>query len=347
MAQIKSKAKPNKKRITGRDVAELAGVSITTVSFVMNNKTGDNVWVSDETRQKVLNAAKELNYRPSTTAKALASNRSNTLAIMIPHMDNLFYPHLAAAIQREAEKKGLDTVIYNTDNDAKREKEFLDDLLSRGVDGVITQTYQWTANEIGELIEAGVAVVINGDSPRHAFADNMMLDEVRAVEEVMAYLVGQGHHRIATIAGPKTSWAGRLRKEGYLNGLQAHHLPVRDALICETHFKRGDGAQAMQQLVALPEPPTAVFAANDLLAVDALLFAVDSGLSVPDDVAIVGFDDIPEATIVRPRLTTVHKDVHFLGATAVKLLLERINHDKLLPARQEILNHEIVYRESA
>jgi DNA-binding LacI/PurR family transcriptional regulator len=190
-------------------------------------------------------------------------------------------------------------------------------------------------------------VVINGDSPRHPFADNMMLDEVKAVEEVMAYLIEQGHQQIATIAGPKTSWAGRLRKQGYLNALQTHNIPVKDELICETQFKRGDGAQAMQQLLALPESPTAVFAANDLLAVDALLFAVDSGLSIPDDVAIVGFDDIPEATIVRPQLTTVHKDVHLLGATAVQMVMERFKSDDVLPSRQKKLPHKIIYRDSA
>ncbi len=103
----------------------------------------------------------------------------------------------------------------------------------------------------------------------------------------------------------------------------------------------------MQQLLALPKPPTAVFAANDLLAIDALLFTVDSGLSVPDNIAIVGFDDIPEASIVRPKLTTVHKDVNLLGTAAVHMLVERINHDDLLPARQKILSHKIIYRESA
>ena len=218
--------------------------------------------------------------------------------------------------------------------------------MRRGVDGVITQTYQWSANDIDELTEAGVAVVIHGDYPKHPFADNMMLDEVKAVEEVMAYLINQGHRRIATIAGPKTSWGGRLRKEGYLNALQTHNIPVVDELILETQFRRGDGTQAMQRLLALSEPPTAVFAANDLIAIDALLFAVDSGLSVPDDVAIVGFDDIPEATIIRPRLTTVHKDVNLLGQTAVQLLVERFNSDDILPSRQKKLPHKIIYRES-
>jgi DNA-binding LacI/PurR family transcriptional regulator len=328
-------------------VAELAGVSITTVSFVMNNKTGSNVWISDETRQKVLAAARTLNYRPLSAAQALATKRSNTLAVMIPHVENLFYPHLAAAIQREAEKSNFEVVIYNTDNDPGREEAFLDALLRRGVDGVVTQTYQWSTADIDQLIEAGVAVVIHGDRPTHPFADNLMLDEVKAVEAVMAYLVRQGHRRIATIAGPPTSWGGRLRKKGYLSGLRRHDMAVEESLIRETRFKRGDGAQAMEALLALPEPPTAVFAANDLLAIDALLFAVDAGRSVPEDVAIVGFDNIPEATIVRPRLTTVHKDVNLLAAAGVEMLMERINCDEVLPARRKILPYEIIYRESA
>ena len=129
--------------------------------------------------------------------------------------------------------------------------------------------------------------------------------------------------------------------------LRAHGIPVDEALICEAgSFTRGAGIQCMQQLLALPDPPTAVFAANDVLAVDALLVALDAGLSVPEDVAIVGFDDTPEATMVRPRLTTVRKDTNLLGTTAVQMLVERINGEQPMPGRQKVLDYDIVYRES-
>jgi DNA-binding LacI/PurR family transcriptional regulator len=265
---------------------------------------------------------------------------------MIPRVENPFYPHFAAAIQEEAEKAGLDVIIYSTHNQLQRERDFLNVLLRRGVDGVVTQSFHLSKDDVDRLVEAGTAVVIHGDSPTHPYADNIMLDEVKAVEEAVSYLIQQGHQRIGTIAGPETTWSGRLRKQGYIRALHAHGIPVETELIRETRFRRGYGAQAVEDLLALPRPPTAVFAANDMLAIDALLYAIDSGLSVPDDVAIIGFDNIPEATIVRPRLTTVNKDVTLLGATAVQMLVDRIESDRPFPARNKVLDHQIICRES-
>jgi DNA-binding LacI/PurR family transcriptional regulator len=328
-------------------VAKLAGVSRTTVSYVINERTGGNIRISDETRRKVWEAVEALNYRPSSAAQTLRTRRSNLLAVMIPRVENPFYPHFAAAIQQEAEEAGLDVIIYSTHNELQREKEFLNVLLRRGVDGVVTQSFHLSCDDVDRLVEAGIAVVIHGDSPTHPQADNILLDEVKAVEEAVSYLVRQGHGRIGTIAGPETTWTGRLRKQGYVNALRAHSIPIDVELIRETRFRRGYGARAMQELLALPDPPTAIFAANDLLAIDALLFAVDSGISVPDDVAIVGFDNIPEATVVRPKLTTVNKDVTLLGATAVQMLMDRIEGESPFPSRQKVLGHEIICRESA
>jgi LacI family transcriptional regulator len=215
------------------------------------------------------------------------------------------------------------------------------------VDGLITQTYQLSRDDIHRLIEAGIAVVIHGDEPTHPFADNIKIREAEAVEEIVSYLIEKGHRRIGTIAGSQDKWTGRVRLAGYVNALQAYTLPIEQELIYEMEYTRGNGALAMQHLMALDEPPTAVFAANDLLAVDALLYAVDAGLSIPQDVAIAGFDDILEASIVRPRLTTIHKDVQLLGRVAAQMLIERINSEELLPARQRVIEYELIRRESA
>ena len=341
-------SKPAGKRPTSQDVAELAGVSITTVSFVINHKSDGNVRISEGTRRKVWEAVKTLGYRPLTAARTLRTKRSNLLALMIPHIETPFQPQFAAAIQREAEKVNLDVIIYGTEDDLDREKYFLEMLIARGVDGVIIHSHQLTRDDLSPLIEAGVAVVIHGDSPSHPLADNVMLDEIQAVQEVITYLIEREHHRIGLISGPEGTWGGRLRKEGYLNGLRAHNIPVQGELIQEADFFiHNAGRIAMQKLLALSRPPTAVFAASDLLAVDALLYAVDSGLSIPADVAIVGFDNTREATRVRPKLTTVHKDVKALAAAAVQMLMKRINSKSRLPARRTIIEHEIIYRESA
>lgn len=272
--------------------------------------------------------------------------RSNTLAVMIPHVDNPYFPNLLPPFRvRPAGRAWMSS--STTPMTILSWKGLLNVLVPRGVDGLITQTYQLTADDLDRLIEAGVSVVVHGDEPTHAFADNLMIQESQAVERLVTYLIEKGHCRIGTIAGSQAKWTGRVRLAGYKNALEAHNLPVREELIYEVDYARGNGALAMQFLLRLEEPPTAVFAANDLLAVDALLYAVDSGLRVPQDVAIAGFDDIFEASIVRPRLTTVRKDVKRMGATAARMLLERIDSDLLLPARQCVLDYEIVCRESA
>ncbi len=337
-----------RKRPTTRDVAELAGVSITTVSFVINNKTDGNVKISEATRQRVLNAVEELNYRPSSAAQSLRTRRSNMLALMIPQIEAPFHPRFASAVQREGEKNNLDVFIYSTRDQLDREQEFIQVLISRGVDGVIIQSYQLTSDDIDELVNAGIAVVITGDSPTHPLADNVMFDETKAAQEMVEYLISKGHRRIGTLAGPESTWGGRLRKQGYLAALQAHNLPIADELIQEADFYYQEAAApAMEKLLALPDPPTALFCANDFLAANALLFALDAGLSVPDDIAIAGFDNTRQAIMTRPKLTTVNKDINLLAPACLEMLVERINSQKPIPARQKFLDYEIIYRESA
>jgi DNA-binding LacI/PurR family transcriptional regulator len=342
------KQKPSGKRPTSHDVASLAGVSVTTVSFVVNNKSGGNVRISEDTRKKVWAAVEELNYRPSNAARSLRTRRTNMLALMIPQIEAPFHPRFAGAVQREAEKENLDVFIYSTRDELAREQEFIQVLISRGADGVITQSYQLSSDDINNLVDAGIAVVITGDSPTHPFADNVLFDEPKAAQEVVEYLISQGHQRIGIIAGPESTWGGRLRKQGYLAALQAHNLPIEAALIQEADFYHQEAAvPVMRKLLALSEPPTAIFCANDFLAANALLFAVDAGLSVPKDIAIVGFDNTREAIMSRPKLTTIHKDINMLASACLKLLVERINSNKPIPARQKLLDYEIIYRESA
>jgi DNA-binding LacI/PurR family transcriptional regulator len=205
--------KPNStsKRSTGKDAAKLASVSRTAASYVINERTGGNIRISDETRRKVWKAVEALNYRPSSAAQTLRTQRSNLLAVVIPRVENPFYPHFVSAIQQGAEEVGLDVIIYSTHNQLQREKDFLNILLRRGVDGVVTQSFHLSRDEIDWLVEGGTAVVIHGDSPRHPFADNIILDEVKVVEEAVSYLIKKGHRRIGTIVGPEATWSGRLR----------------------------------------------------------------------------------------------------------------------------------------
>jgi LacI family transcriptional regulator len=315
---------------------------------VINYKTGGNIRISDETRQRVWDAVEALDYRPSRAARALRTKRSYLIALMVPYIETPFNPLLAATIQREAGRADLGVVIYGSRDDKERETEFVQECIDRGVDGFVTQSFRLSEEDLDRLVRAGIAVVVHGVTPTHPFADSIILDEAQAVQEVVSYLIERGHRRIGCIAGPQDKWPGRLRTKGYLAALRAHGLPVEEDLICTTQsFTRGAGVRCMQRLLALPRAPDALFAANDVLAADALLYALDAGLSVPEDLAIVGFDDTPEALLVRPRLTTVRKDTDLLGSLAVQMLLERIDSEEPIPARTRVLDYEIVYRESA
>jgi len=341
------KSKSSKTRPTSRDVAKLAGVSVTTVSYVINNKSGD-VRISEETRKKVWEAVKTLNYRPLSAARTLRTKRSNMLALMIPYIETPYHPLLAVAIQREAEKKGFRVLIYDTRHELQREQDFLNVLPSHGVDGVIIHSDQLCGDDIDHLVKMGVAVVVHGNRPTHPFVDNVIIDEVKAAEDAVSYLISKGHSRIGNITPPEATWTGMLRKAGYINALLGHGLAVDDELISEVDYSWQDaGGAGMQKLLALSNPPTAVFSAADRFAVDALLFSLDSGLSVPKDVAIMGFDDTREATRIRPRLTTIHKDTNSLGSAAVQMLVERINNGQSLPSRQKLVPHKLIVRESA
>jgi len=163
------------KRPTSQDVADLAGVSVTTVSFVINNKSGGNVRISQETRNRVWEAVKALNYRPMAAARTLRTQRSNLLALMIPHIETPFQPQFAGAIQREAEKEDLDVIIFGTKDELSREQDFIHSLIARGVDGVIIHSHQLSGEDIDRLVENGTAVVIHGSEPTHPYADNVML----------------------------------------------------------------------------------------------------------------------------------------------------------------------------
>lgn len=337
-----------RKRATSQDVAELAGVSVTTVSFVINNKSGGNVRISDATRQKVWDAVNTLNYHPMSAARALRTKRTNLLALVVPHIDSVFQPQFAAAVQDEAEQVGLDVIVYSTRDEFERERGFVDSLISHHVDGVIIHSHQSSTDHISSLVEAGIAVVVHGNNPQLPNVDNVMIDEAGASVEMVNYLISRGHRRIGLISGPEVTWGGWLRKQGYLNALQTHHIEIDPDLIHETDFfKPGGATQPMQKLLDLPDPPTAIFCANDMLAMEAILAAMDTGLAVPNDLAVAGFNNTREATFIRPRLTTVHKDITSIAQTCLALLVERINSQVSISARREIVAHQLIIRESA
>jgi len=334
------------RRPTQADVARIAGVSQALVSYVLNGKVV--LAVPEETRQRILDAIGSLGYIPDRRAQSLRTRKTYTIACVIPDITNPFYPAFERGIQDVAEAHGYDFITYNTDGTADKELKCLHSLQQGHVDGVIATLFHLKAEQMRPLWERDMAVVrFEPKRPRPAPAplDYLYLDNHAAAHAMVSYLVAQGHTRIGMIAGQQGPRSARVR--GYRDALTARGLPADETLIRDSGFTEQGGYQGLRELMALTPRPTAVFAANDLIALGALMAAREAGLRVPEDVALAGFDDIPAARLVSPALTTVAQFEQSIGRRAAGMLLERLTGAATGPGRREEMPYMLVVRESA
>jgi LacI family transcriptional regulator len=337
-------------RPTQVDVAKRAGVSRATVSYVLNGQTEGRVPISEETRQRVLEAIEELGYEPDARAQALRSGSTKTIALIIPDLRNPHFCEYATGIEDAARASGYHMLLSSTTLNDEYAVDVFKDLSRRRFDGLIL-----ASSFILESPEAQATLdqVRKSGLPIVELSDNYGVDAVSAdyrvaTREVMEYLLSLGHRRIGLLYGVGGVGGHELaddRLESYREGLKAADLPVDENLILDCGPTIEDGYQSCIKLLRLASRPTAIISINDLLAIGAMRAAVDSGLQVPGDVSIVGFDDISMANYLVPRLTTVTKDALTLGRKAFEILLARIQ-DPTLP-RQVILGQaRLIIRES-
>lgn len=314
---------PSPRRVTQRDVARKAKVSQAMVSYVVNDN--DAVTIPEETRQRILEAMDELGYVPNITARRLRSSKTYTIAGVIPDITNPFYPTFERGIQDTVYQHGYDLIIYNTDGTLERERKCLDSLLQGRVDGIIGVFFHLRAPDLRALIDKNIFVVrLEGvpKPPGPIPLDNISIDNVAASRTAVDYLIQKGHRHIAML----TSHEGPalFRERGYRQALEAGHIPFDPGLISTGVYSEEGGYQAMRQLLQNMPLPSAVFAANDLMAMGAMMAIRQAGLTIPQDIAVVGFDDIPTAKLVYPALTTVAQFQDKMGQRAAEMLLERL-----------------------
>jgi LacI family transcriptional regulator len=334
-----------KKRPTQADVARRANVSQALVSYVLNDTSP--VSVPPETRQRILEAMTELGYVPNLTARSLRTNKTYTIAGIIPDITNPFYPAFERGIQDVADRQGYNLIMYNTDGTAEKEQKCLNSLRQGRVDGVIAVLFHLSAKDLFPLLEMNIAVVRFEATLKRAGAyplDNLYVDNVAAAHTAVSYLIKQGHNYIGMIAGQRGP--ADYRVQGYYQALRDHGLPLDEALIQRGAFAEAGGYQSMHALLQLSPRPTAVFAANDLMAMGALLALREATLQVPDDVAVMGFDDIPTAKLVHPPLTTVTQFQQRLGRRAAEMLFERLDGSAAEVGRCEEMPYSLIIRES-
>jgi LacI family transcriptional regulator len=337
-----------RKRPTQDDVARIAGVSQTVVSLVLNDRS--LVAISPETRQRVLAAIADLGYVPDGSARSLRTRKTLIIASLIPDITNPFYPAFERGIQDVADANDYDLIAYNTDGNRAKELRCLRSMQRARVDGIIATPFQLTADDFAPLLENGVPVVMFGElvsEPARAPFDSIFVNDYTAAGELVAYLLGRGYLPLGMIAASED----HLRREGrtvaYRQVLAGSTLPQKELLARGEDPTEAGGYAAMQTLLAGSPRPRAVFAANDMMAMGAMVAIREAGLRVPEDIAVAGFDDIPVARLLNPPLTTVAQFPERLGRRAAELLFERLHGTFTGEGRRLEMPYELMVRASA
>jgi LacI family transcriptional regulator len=328
-------------RVRIADVARLAAVSPTTVSHVLSGKR----LVNAATRDRVEEAIRELGYRPNRAARQLRTNMSRMVAVIVPDITNSFYGVLTRGLADRVGGGEYGTYVCNSDGSLERERKFLHDVLDRGVDGIVMAAVNLAVEP--DLAQARITtpVVCVGADQDELAVDWVSTDDRAGAREATEHLLRRGRRRVAMITG--AAGTGSARIQGYGDALRTNGGPVVDRMLVPGDWTRAGGQEAMRALLALDPRPDAVFCANDLSAIGALDVLHAAGLRVPDDVALVGFDDVDVATMVTPPLTTVRNPAYEIGSSAGELLLSRMNGEYNGAARTVKLPCRLVERASA
>lgn len=306
-----------------KDVAREAGVSTATVSHVINKTR----YVSDEVRRRVEQAIELFQYHPNAHARSLASGKSKILGLVISDISNPFFPELVKAIELAAFERGYDIILSNTNYDTERTSHYVRRFIERKVAGVAVMTSEMDENLIQMLVRRDVPAVFldSGETGRHI--SNLRVDYAEGIRQAILHLVALGHRDIAFIGGTPNFRSARRRLEAFLAMMQ-EHFPGAPERIYAGNFKIEGGRRAASEILRGQIMPTAVVAANDLMAIGAMHEFRSAGLNVPRDISVIGFDDIAFAGLNQPSLTTVNLPRGELGRRAVEALLETLDDPK-------------------
>lgn len=327
---------------TIRQVAALAGVSTATVSRVLS-RSGR---VSPELDARVRAAAAQLNYQPNRAARNLRARQGSTVAVLLPDIQNLFFTAIVRGIDDEVTKFGYTLLLANADNSVERERVYVDTFRAENVAGLLAIPSQADDSAFRRFHETGTPMVILDRTLRLPHVDLVSVTNREGAIEAVEHLVRLGHRRIGMIGGLEAHNVGADRRAGYLTALERAGIPFDPALIRDGGFEREAAREAVIQLLSLPDPPTAIFSANNTMSLGVLQALHERGLRVPADISVVGFDDMPWQVAMQPPLTCVAQPTYDIGATAARLLLERIA-DPTRPVRRVVLETSLIVRASS
>jgi len=331
--------------VTLEDVAKTAGVAVSTVSRALTNNDHP---LSDETRKRIVKLAQDMGYKPNASARSLQAQKTYLIAVVVPHLVDSFFPLLIRSARQVLEEEGYHLLVYDTDHSPDREKAFVDVLLTRKVDGAILITSYLNDAEVEDVLKAGVCISTDATWLSVPGVDVVCEDQVDTAKKAVNHLLDLGHRRIAHIAGPQDTPPGRSRHQGYREALIDAGIEYNENLVRFGDFRTEGIFELVESLMGRPEDerPTAIFSANDHMAIEAIKSLKRLGFRVPDDVAICGIDNIPEGTVVEPSLTTVDIDAQTIGRTHARLLLGRLRSDEPIRDRRVITPSKLVVRDS-
>lgn len=342
-----------RKKATLSDIAATTGVAPMTVSRVVNG-TG---YVSDRTREKVMTAVKEMNYRRNGLARNLKRQRTETVGLVLGDISNPYSTELANAARESLSARGYNLFICISEHSAKEDITAFESLVDHNVEGIIVATRSNTEGDehLREIVESNMPVIVVGRDFHHESVDSVSADNLTGGFEATRHLIDLGHRRIGFIGAGLNNKGNLKRLQGYLNALEDHGIEIDERLVTGRREAVSEvpgystermGYEGMRRLLSLPNRPTAVFARNDFTAVGAMTAIKEAGLSIPQDIAIVGFDDIPLAVHTVPALTTVRQPMRLQGQLAAEMLLRRIGSDDAVERSERVLNCELIIRES-
>ncbi len=328
-------------KVTIVDVAAEAGVSFGTVSRVINN----DVHVRKETRERVQSTMKRLGFVANRQARSLAGGKSNSVGVLVPDLGTGYIGEIIRGIDAELSLSGIDLILYTTHRTASKEANYVANLATGMVDGLLLVLPRSPADFIGNLTQRNFPFVLIDHQGMGKDCPAVGAMNWQGGFTATEYLIKLGHQRIGFITGWMDLGCATDRLEGYRSALRTYHIPEKPELIYEGTFFQPDGFAGASALLDLPEPPTAIFASNDVMAMGVMDAVRNRGLRVPEDVSVIGFDDIPQASLIRPTLTTINQPLEKMGRVATQMLLDLL-HEPEKEARRIELPTQLVVRES-
>ncbi len=323
-----------------KDVAKIAGVSVATVSRVMNK----NVFVKEETTKKVLDAIEKTGYKPNAIARSLKVKNTRSIGIIIPDISSHFFPDVVRGIEDVANEFNYNIILCNTDLDREKEKEYFDVLVEKQVDGIVYMSNTITDEIANKIASVGIEIVLI--STDYKDLSSITIDNVKASEDAVKYIISKGISDIAFIGGEMTDPnAGLPRFNGYVKALSEAGISINKDFILEGNYRYESGYEGAKKLLSLEHRPRAIFAASDEMAIGVIRAGLELGYKIPEELMVVGFDDVDMSRMVYPSLTTISQPLYEMGCEGMKLLAKKLNREKVDQCKI-VLEHKLIIRES-